>query len=60
MLISGILCTYWVYNLNFQDWTRRIYLEDICLMEDRLDFIKDDNKMNLLENGEELSSPFID
>jgi hypothetical protein len=29
-------------------------------MEDRLDFIKDDNKMNLLENGEELSSPFID
>jgi hypothetical protein len=29
-------------------------------MEDRLDFIIDDNKMNLLENGEELSSPFID
>lgn len=60
MLISGILCTYWVYNLNFKDWTRRIYLEDICLMEDRLEFKKDENKMNLLENGEELSSPFID
>ena len=29
-------------------------------MEDRLEFKKDENKMNLLENGEELSSPFID
>ena len=31
MYILGII-------ILFEDWTRRIYLEDICLMEDRLDY----------------------
>ena len=37
MVFCGTMCSYWVLILK-KDWNRRIYLEDICKNEERIEF----------------------